>query len=125
MSARRRRRQGLQPYRFTGWSGQNNYQSGAAPTQYNPPVQPYGNNQSYYNNNNNVTPANNAPPSYAPPKEGNYYGNGGANQGYFGGQQSGIELQQPGNSYQPQREGENVYSAPEGPPPGKGDGIIR
>lgn len=76
------------------------------------------------------------PPVYSPPKDG-YYGanNGtpntypaqgtGSNQGYFGGQQSGIELQAPGNSYQPTRDGQPVYAAPEGPPPGKGDGIIR
>ncbi|MCJ1395692.1 hypothetical protein MMC18_008578, partial [Xylographa bjoerkii] len=88
-------------------------------TQHQPPVQPYGNNNPNYYNNNAGTP-NNAPPTYEPPKEGNYYGNGGANQSYFGGQQSGIELQQPNNSYQP-RGGENVYSAPDGPPPTKGD----
>lgn len=61
-----------------------------------------------------------------------YYGQGvGNNQqsyGYapnngYGGQQNGVELQQPQQSYQ--RGGENVYSAPSGPPPGKGDGIIR
>tara|TARA_R110002060_G_scaffold6833_11_gene10386 strand:+ start:342 stop:665 length:324 start_codon:yes stop_codon:yes gene_type:complete len=51
-----------------------------------------------------------------------YYGHG--NQGY-GQQSGGIELQQPGASYQPQRGGDNVYEAPMGPPPGKGDGIIR
>lgn len=77
---------------------------------------------------------------YAPPKESYYgpgqsngalnntygapnnntYGAGNAgNQGYFGGQQSGIELQAPGNSYQPNRGGEPVYAAPEGPPPKK------
>jgi len=125
LSARRRKRQGLQPYRMTGWAHQG--QTNNTQSQYQPPVQPYGNNNpNYYNNNSNNaagTP-NNAPPTYEPPKEGNYYGNGGANQGYFGGQQSGIELQQPNNSYQP-RGAENVYSAPDGPPPAKGDGIIR
>ncbi|MCJ1397698.1 hypothetical protein MMC11_000894 [Xylographa trunciseda] len=127
LSARRRKRQGLQPYRMTGWAHQgylNNNQN-----QYQPPVQPYGNNNPNYYNNNAGTP-NNAPPTYEPPKQGSYYGNGntngtaGANQSYFGGQQSGIELQQPNNSYQP-RGGENEYSAPDGPPPAKGDGIIR
>ncbi|MCJ1383314.1 hypothetical protein MMC17_006427 [Xylographa soralifera] len=108
---------------MTGWAHQG--QTYNTQSQYQPPVQPYGNNNpSYYNNNNAAGTPNNAPPTYEPPKEGNYYGNGGANQGYFGGQQSGIELQQPNNSYQP-RGAENVYSAPDGPPPAKGDGIIR
>ncbi|MCJ1413748.1 hypothetical protein MMC32_000072 [Xylographa parallela] len=121
LSARRRKRQGLQPYRMTGWAHQG--QTNTTQSQYQPPVQPYGNNNPNYYNNNAGTP-NNAPPTYEPPKEGNYYGNTGANQGYFGGQQSGVELQQPNSSYQP-RGAENVYSAPEGPPPAKGDGIIR
>jgi len=120
LTARRRRRQGQPPLRGTGWAGNmyggggnQPYGGGAGGTQ-------YGNNQ--YGNNqygqNNVQ----SPPVYSPPKT--QY-NGTENQGYFGGQQSGIELQAPGNSYQPERGGNPVYAAPEGPPPGKGDGIIR
>jgi len=121
LTARRRRRQGLSPYRGTGWAG-NMYGGG-----YN--NQPYGGNQ--YGNNqygNNQYGANNdtqSPPVYSPPPKNQYPAQGGANQGYFGGQQSGIELQAPGNSYQPQSGGNPVYAAPEGPPPGKGDRIIR
>ncbi|MCJ1406079.1 hypothetical protein MMC19_000144 [Ptychographa xylographoides] len=126
ITARRRRKQGVQPYRFTGWAGGNHGTPQYNPnyneqSNYNPPVQPYGNNQY------NATPSPMVnPPNYTPPKEGNYYGNGaGGNQGYFGGQSNGIELQQPNNTYQPARGGDNGYSAPEGPPPPRGDGIIR
>ena len=49
------------------------------------------------------------------------------NDGYYGGQESGI--QQPQNAYHPGTGGSNVYSPPPGPPPGKGtygaDGVIR
>ena len=112
INARRRRRAGLNPYRGTGWlAGQT--PPGHAPAQYTGgPPQPYFNNapQPAFNPN---------PPIYSPPQT--------QPQGYFGGQQTGIELQQPNNSYQPQRGGEPVYGAPEGPPPAKrnGDGIIR
>ncbi len=51
-----------------------------------------------------------------------YYGH--HNNGY-GGHNGGIDLQQPQSAYQPQRGGDPVYEAPLGPPPGKGDGIIR
>jgi len=115
LTARRRRRQGQTPYRGTGWAG-NMYGGG-----YN---QPYGGNQQYGNNQyaaNDVQ----SPPVYSPPPKNQYNAPGNATQGYFGGQQSGIELQAPGNSYQPERGGNPVYAAPEGPPPGKGDGIIR
>lgn len=121
ITARRRRRAGLNPYRGTAWTnggwGGNTYQNN--PQAYNRPA--YGNNQ--YGSN----PGAAAPPVYSPPKENTgYYGNGnGANQGYFGGQQSGIELQQPGNSYQPGRGGDELYAAPQGPPPSKQDGVIR
>lgn len=88
---------------------------------------PYGNgankyatqNQNYYANQpyNGGAPA----PPYSPPFEnqatGNtynsnegYYGYG--NNGGYGGQQSGIELQQPSSAYQPQRGGDPVYDGP-------------
>ncbi|MCJ1253581.1 hypothetical protein MMC24_001393 [Lignoscripta atroalba] len=118
ITARRRRRAGLNPYRGTGWLG-NRAPVGHAPAQYtgNQAQPHYGNNQ--YDNSQ--------PPVYTSPPNQGYYGNGNqTNQGYFGGQQSGIELQQPQSTYQPQKGGDPVYSPPAGPPPGKGgDGIIR
>ena len=59
-------------------------------------------------------------------QEGGYYGQNqgeyGANQGYYGGQHTGAtELQQPPNAY---RGGDQVYSPPAGPPPGK-EGVVR
>jgi hypothetical protein len=98
----------------------------------------------------NVKPQESAPPYSAQPVNNQYTGNTfNSNEGYYGpqhgqgqqygyapngndnygaggygGQQNGVELQQPQQSYQ--RGGENVYSPPAGPPPGKGnDGIIR
>jgi len=66
-------------------------------------------------------------PPYSPQVENNATGNTfNSNDGYYGhGQQSGIELQQPTNAYQPQRGGDPVYDAPAGPPPGKGDYVVR
>lgn len=103
ITARRRRKAGRQPYYGTGWA-----------------ARPGQNTQPYYNNNNYQQP----PPQYTPqPQQGqnSYYGNG-ANQGYYG-QQNGVELQQPPATYA--RAGEETYAPPPGPPPGKGDGIIR
>ena len=110
----------MQPFRGTGWAaGQTPY--GHGPAQYAGGPQPYyaGGQQP-------------PPPVYSAPVENQGYGSAqnqyaGANQGYFGGQQSGVELQQPNNTYQPSRGGEDVYAAPDGPPPTKkgGDGIIR
>ncbi|KAG4423548.1 hypothetical protein IFR04_003371 [Cadophora malorum] len=120
ISQRRRRRRGLAPMYGTGWMGGKH--NGAQQHQQ------YGNNGAWAHQQQGGYQA---PP---PPYMGNqatgttfqsndgYYGHG--NQGY-GQQSGGIELQQPGASYQPQRGGDNVYEAPMGPPPGKGDGIIR
>ena len=115
ITARRRRRQGQQPWRGTGWA------AGAPPPGHGP-AQYTGAPPQQYNGNTA------AAPPYSPPANQGYYGQGynsGTNQGYFGGQQQGVELQQPENAYA--RGGENVYSPPAGPPPGKkaGDGIIR
>jgi len=115
-NARRRRRRGMAPRYGTGWLG------GKMAT---------GNNGNYYNNQQQPQYGAAAPP-YSPPAQQNqqYTGNTfNSNEGYYG-QQSGVELQQPQNAYQPQRESEPVYAAPQGPPPsGKGgygqDGIIR
>ncbi|KAH7400476.1 chitin synthesis regulation, resistance to congo red-domain-containing protein [Cadophora sp. MPI-SDFR-AT-0126] len=114
-SQRRRRRRGLAPMYGTGWMG----------GKHNGQQQQYGNNGAWAHQQGGYQ----APP---PPYMGNqatgttfqsndgYYGHGN-NQGYG----QGIELQQPGASYQPQRGGDNVYEPPMGPPPAKGDGIIR
>lgn len=106
ITARRRRRLGRQPFYGTGWA--------ARPGQ--PTAQPY------YNNNQNY---NHPPPQYTPqPQNQGYYG---SNQGYYGsspyGQQQGVELQSPQPTHT--RGGDDVYAPPAGPPPGKGDGIIR
>ncbi|KAL8841936.1 MAG: hypothetical protein Q9170_000716 [Blastenia crenularia] len=111
VTARRRRRQGMTPYRGTGWAA-GRTPAGHAPAQYTGAQPSYG----------NIQPT--AQPVYAPPTNQNYYGNQGANQSYFGGQQSGVELQSPNNTYQPPRGGDQVYNPPAGPPPGK-DGIVR
>lgn len=102
-TSRRRRRAGQNPYYGTGWAASRPPQ-GHAPAQYN---QPYYSNQ----------PA----PPYSPPSNNTYYE---GNQGYFG-QQNGIELESPQAAHYPPRGGDNVYSPPKGPPPKKGDGIIR
>lgn len=61
---------------------------------------------------------------YSPPHNANNYNQ---NDGYYGGQQSGVAV--PQNAYQPGTGGSNVYQPPTGPPPGKGtygaDGVIR
>lgn len=95
----------MQPFRGTGWAGGQGAPPGA-PMYGGAPPQPYGQP--------------NGPPVYSPPQQNYGYNQyGGGNQGYFGGQQSGVELQQPNSTYQPQRGGDPVYSPPSGPPPGK------
>ncbi|KAF2659489.1 hypothetical protein K491DRAFT_712522 [Lophiostoma macrostomum CBS 122681] len=95
ITARRRRRAGRQPFYGTGWA-----------------ARPGANNaQPYYNNNQYSAPA---PPYSAQPQQNSHYG---ANQGYYGQQQNGVELQQPQPAYT--HGGENVYQPPAGPPPGK------
>ncbi|MDI1489870.1 MAG: hypothetical protein OHK93_001069 [Ramalina farinacea] len=110
ITARRRRRRGMQPFRGTGWASGQTAPGHGAPQYAGPPPPQYGGTQ---------------PPQYSspPPAQGYGYGQnqyGGANQGYFGGQQNGVELQQPNQAYQPQRGGDSVYTPPAGPPPGKG-----
>ena len=108
---------GQQPMYGTGWLGGNKFRQ---------------NNGNYYHNR----PYNGAPaPPYTPAvgnqQTGNtfnsndgYYGVQGYNYGYNE-QQNGVELQSPQSAYVPQRGGDPVYEAPQGPPPKKGDGIIR
>lgn len=98
-----------------------------------PPYTKYGGQsgqtgQTYYSNQPYHGGA--AAPPYSPPIGNQATGNTfNSNDGYYGnqgyGQQSGIELQQPTSAYQPQRGGDPVYDAPAGPPPGKGDYVVR
>ncbi|KAF1963451.1 hypothetical protein CC80DRAFT_486835 [Byssothecium circinans] len=112
ITARRRRKAGRQPFYGTGWA--------ARPGQYNA--------QPYYNDQQNYTQP---PPQYsAQPGNNGYYGQ---IQGYYGnappygappyGQQNGVELQPPPATHN--RGGEAEFQPPPGPPPGKGDGVIR
>jgi hypothetical protein len=89
------------------------------------------NNPQNYNNNQGYYGGAAAPPYSSTPMPNQQTGNTfNSNQGYYGqqnygnspygGQQSGIELQQPSNSYQPNNGG-HVYT----PPPNKNDGIVR
>lgn len=68
-----------------------------------------------------VPPYPGSPPNNAPMNNYNQ------NDGYYGGQQSGVAV--PQNAYHPGTGGSNVYQPPAGPPPGKGtygaDGVIR
>ncbi|KAL8740207.1 MAG: hypothetical protein Q9190_007064 [Brigantiaea leucoxantha] len=115
ITARRRRRRGLQPYHGTGWAAGAPAGHGAA--QYTGPQASFAPGGNQYSNQA-------APPTYASPPNQGYYGNNQPNQGYFGGQQSGVDVQQPSNAYQPQRGGDQVYSPPSGAPP-QHDGIVR
>ncbi|TAQ83271.1 hypothetical protein B7494_g8405 [Chlorociboria aeruginascens] len=117
-SSRRRRRRGLAPMYGTGWMAK-------------PPQGNYGQPPYYAHDQYNGAP----PPVYSPPLNNQSTGNTfNSNDGYYahhpnGGQQSGIELQPPQHTFQPQREYEPVYATPAGPPAGpplrKGDDIIR
>jgi len=113
-SNRRRRRRGIAPMYGTGWIpyGGSGGWGNKAPLQQNP---------GYYHND----PYNGgAAPPYEPPMVGQQTGNTfNSNEGYYG--SNAYELQQPQSSYHPGRGGDPVYVAPEGPPPRKGDGIIR
>ncbi|KAI6368649.1 hypothetical protein MCOR25_004604 [Pyricularia grisea] len=101
-SARRRRARGMAPIYGTGWVGPK-------PT-------------AYQNNPNTYYPP---PPQYsANPQQPQYTGTAfNPNDGYYGGQQSGV--QPPANTYAPPQHnappaasGDN-YAPPPGPPPGK------
>lgn len=66
-------------------------------------------------------------PPYSPPRNNGPMNNYNQNDGYYGGQESGVAA--PQNAYHPGTGGSNVYQPPTGPPPGKGtygaDGVIR
>ncbi|KAL3419110.1 hypothetical protein PVAG01_09332 [Phlyctema vagabunda] len=110
---RRRRRRGAAPMYGTGWIPGAKPQTGH-----------YGNNQNYYGQQHYNAPA---PPYSAAPVGHQQTGNTfNSNDGYYGQPHGGAyEMQPPQSAYHPQRGGEPVYDAPEGPPPTKGDGIIR
>jgi len=103
-TARRRRRAGQQPFYGTGWASR----TGHGQAVYNPNV------QSQQAPNYGQT---SAPPAYGQ-QQGGFYG---GNQGYFGGRETDTEMQPPQNVYR----NDNQYVPPVGPPPKKGDGIIR
>jgi len=75
-----------------------------------------GHGPAVYNPNVRSQPRYGAPPAYG---QGGYYGQ---NQGYFGGQQTGTEMQPPQNVYYGNG---GAFQPPREPPPAKGDGIIR
>lgn len=106
----------------TGWMAGKTPDGHNGPS-YNPGYNQGGYNQGGYNNGYNQDPP---VPAYTPANH-NYTGNTfNSNDGYYGQQQSGIELQHPQQTYAPPRGGDPVYAAPSGPPPKKhGDGIIR
>jgi len=109
INSRRRRRRGMAPMYGTGWM-----------------AKPYGGpnqQQQHYGQYGGPAP----PYSYNAPMGNQQTGNTfNSNDGYYGNHHGGdFELQPPQNSYQPQRGGDPVYEAPLGPPPTKGDGIIR
>ncbi|KAL2131581.1 hypothetical protein VTI74DRAFT_4878 [Chaetomium olivicolor] len=95
-NSRRRRRQGMQPMYGTGWMAPPPaYQ--APPPQY-APQDPAG---GYY-----------GPPPQQQPQGGYKYGQG---DGYYAGNQEGIQLQQPAQAYH--RGTDADYAPPPGPPP--------
>lgn len=84
----------------TGWMAANHGPVNYYPqqeTQSAPPYTQTNGNQGYYNQSQ------------------------GQNEGYYGNQQNGIELQQPSSTYYPNnnRATEGVYAPPPGPPPTK------
>jgi len=116
--SRRRRRRGMAPMYGTGWMGGNWANKPPAGQQYGGGPGAYYSNEPYHGGA--------AAPPYSPPVPNQATGTTfNSNDGYYGGGQNAYELQQPQSSYQPQRGGDPVYDAPEGPPPRKGDGIIR
>jgi hypothetical protein len=108
LSARRRRKAGLNPYRGTGWL------AGKPPPGHGPAVWTGGQQGAYQQ------PASNPAPPYSQQPNDSYQttGHTGSNTGYYAPQNGGFELQSPPNTYQPQQGGEPVYAPPPGPPPG-------
>lgn len=111
-SSRRRKKKGAAPMYGTGWMA-NGYnpqpQYGQQQAQYG-----YGQQQGQYGQ----------PPAYGHQQQGQYQNpqytgqTYNPNDGYYAGQNEGIQLQQPQNAYAP-RGADNDYAPPSGPPPGK------
>lgn len=95
----------MAPMYGTGWMGTPGYNPNQ---QYNGAAPPYQPNPGYQPS-----------PGYQQQQTGTY-----GNEGYYAPYgQGGVELQQPPHVYA--RAGDPVYDAPQGPPPTKGDGVIR
>ncbi|KAL0939100.1 uncharacterized protein CTRU02_205710 [Colletotrichum truncatum] len=111
MSSRRRRKRGMTPFYGTGWMSNNQ--------KYHPQQGTYAYNQNYNSQQGTYGYGQgyqNPPPAYGQQQQPQYTGTTfNPNDGYYGGHNEGIHLQQPQHSYQ--RDG--VYSPPAGPPPGK------
>ncbi|KAK7431118.1 hypothetical protein QQZ08_002399 [Neonectria magnoliae] len=116
--SRRRRRRGVQPMYGTGWMAGGgphkfgNHQNGQQMYDYNhnPNQQGGFQQQQAYGGYPPAPP----PPAYGQQQQPQYTGTTfNANDGYYGNQQSGV--QPPQGTYQR----EEVYSPPQGPPPGK------
>jgi len=119
-NSRRRRRLGRAPRYGTGWTSGWMGNKAGGQQQYGGPQGGYYPNEPYHGG---------AAPPYSPPVPNQATGTTfNSNDGYYGQTsygQPGYELQQPQSAYQPQRGGDAVYEAPQGPPPKKGDGFIR
>jgi hypothetical protein len=110
----------MQPFRGTGWAGgpppyqAGGYQQGGGQYYGGAPPQQEG------YGGQPQQPWQQPPPQYGA-QDGSHFGK--TNNRPYGQESGSVELQSPGQSYQ--RGGDNVYQPPPGPPPGKGDGIIR
>jgi hypothetical protein len=138
ISARRRRTRNLRPYPLTGWAqgnqqgyyGAQHQQPHQQPPQgYQPPPPSYQASQGFYGGpaaKDNAAPTSpyGAPPPGSPP-----FASGAGSSAYpYGAQQHGVALAEPLPAHYGAPHGGNddfVYEAPPGPPPGKGDGVVR
>ncbi|TDZ23752.1 Protein RCR2 [Colletotrichum orbiculare MAFF 240422] len=110
LSSRRRRKRGMTPFYGTGWMTNNQkfhtQQQGT-----------YAHNQQYNGQQGGYSGYQNPPPAYGQQQQTPQYTGTtfNPNDGYYGGHNEGIHLQQPQNAYAR----DNTYSPPAGPPPGK------
>jgi len=97
----------LSPMYGTGWMG-GKYNNGP------PPPQNYG-NQNYGDPNYQQPPPQYGQQNVYPQYTGNTFN---SNEGYYGQRNNDVPLQQPANTYNPNR-GTDNYEPPAGPPPSK------